>query len=204
MSSGVLCWGVLPLSVTYFQVLLNEGLIWIIQANNVFFYTPGMRSAMIFTPLILSTSCIHQRGRVSLTAGWMCWDIFSRYKATVKHPTNSVRWQIYAQVSFLQGGAPSPFDRNYGTKVGVRAIQWLSQKMTENFRQGRVLVSAYTEPTQTTAEFNLRVFYPSRPRVCQLARHSVCAWPLQESHLLHPRHWTKSGDGFWVSQLWII
>lgn len=41
-----------------------------------------------------------------------------------------------------QGGAPSPFDRNYGTKVGVRAIQWLSQKMTENFRQDHVFANS--------------------------------------------------------------
>uniref|UniRef100_A0A3B4B407 6-phosphofructokinase n=1 Tax=Periophthalmus magnuspinnatus TaxID=409849 RepID=A0A3B4B407_9GOBI len=34
-----------------------------------------------------------------------------------------------------QGGAPSPFDRNFGTKMGVKAVQWLSQKMTENYRQ---------------------------------------------------------------------
>ncbi|XP_049904835.1 ATP-dependent 6-phosphofructokinase, liver type [Epinephelus moara] len=41
-----------------------------------------------------------------------------------------------------QGGAPSPFDRNYGTKLGVRAIQWLSERLTENFRQGRVFANS--------------------------------------------------------------
>ncbi|XP_062390897.1 ATP-dependent 6-phosphofructokinase, liver type isoform X1 [Sardina pilchardus] len=41
-----------------------------------------------------------------------------------------------------QGGAPSPFDRNFGTKLGVRAVQWLSEKMVENFRQGRVFANA--------------------------------------------------------------
>lgn len=41
-----------------------------------------------------------------------------------------------------QGGAPSPFDRNYGTKLGVRSVQWLTEKMTENFRQGRVFANA--------------------------------------------------------------
>ncbi|KAK2839693.1 hypothetical protein Q5P01_013433 [Channa striata] len=41
-----------------------------------------------------------------------------------------------------QGGVPSPFDRNFGTKLGVRAIQWLSEKLTENFQQGRVLANA--------------------------------------------------------------
>ncbi|XP_028846307.1 ATP-dependent 6-phosphofructokinase, liver type-like isoform X2 [Denticeps clupeoides] len=37
-----------------------------------------------------------------------------------------------------QGGAPSPFDRNFGTKLGVRSVEWLTQKMIENVRQERV------------------------------------------------------------------
>lgn len=41
-----------------------------------------------------------------------------------------------------QGGAPSPFDRNFGTKLGVKAVQWLSEKMTESFRQGRVFANS--------------------------------------------------------------
>ncbi|XP_028249113.1 ATP-dependent 6-phosphofructokinase, liver type [Parambassis ranga] len=41
-----------------------------------------------------------------------------------------------------QGGAPSPFDRNFGTKLGVRAIQWISEKLTENFQQGRVFTNS--------------------------------------------------------------
>ncbi|XP_073329557.1 ATP-dependent 6-phosphofructokinase, liver type isoform X2 [Pagrus major] len=41
-----------------------------------------------------------------------------------------------------QGGAPSPFDRNFGTKLGVRAIQWISERLTENFRQDRVFANA--------------------------------------------------------------
>ncbi|KAM7380641.1 hypothetical protein PAMP_003921 [Pampus punctatissimus] len=41
-----------------------------------------------------------------------------------------------------QGGAPSPFDRNYGTKLGVKAIQWISERLTENFRQGRVFANS--------------------------------------------------------------
>ncbi|KAM8856749.1 ATP-dependent 6-phosphofructokinase, liver type [Spinachia spinachia] len=41
-----------------------------------------------------------------------------------------------------QGGAPSPFDRNFGTKLGVRAIQWISERLNENFRQGRVFANS--------------------------------------------------------------
>ncbi|XP_056146101.1 ATP-dependent 6-phosphofructokinase, liver type [Lampris incognitus] len=41
-----------------------------------------------------------------------------------------------------QGGAPTPFDRNFGTKMGVKAVLWLSEKLTENFRQGRVFANS--------------------------------------------------------------
>ncbi|CAJ1079223.1 ATP-dependent 6-phosphofructokinase%2C liver type isoform X2 [Xyrichtys novacula] len=41
-----------------------------------------------------------------------------------------------------QGGSPSPFDRNFGTKLGVRAIQWITDRLTENFRQGRVFANS--------------------------------------------------------------
>ncbi|KAL7887639.1 hypothetical protein AOLI_G00053600 [Acnodon oligacanthus] len=37
-----------------------------------------------------------------------------------------------------QGGAPSPFDRNFGTKISAKAMQWISKKLKENYRQGRV------------------------------------------------------------------
>uniref|UniRef100_UPI003AAB5B6F ATP-dependent 6-phosphofructokinase, liver type isoform X3 n=1 Tax=Centroberyx gerrardi TaxID=166262 RepID=UPI003AAB5B6F len=41
-----------------------------------------------------------------------------------------------------QGGAPTPFDRNFGTKLGVKAVQWISERITENFRQGRVFANS--------------------------------------------------------------
>ncbi|KAG7526728.1 ATP-dependent 6-phosphofructokinase, platelet type-like isoform X4 [Solea senegalensis] len=37
-----------------------------------------------------------------------------------------------------QGGAPSPFDRNFGTKISAKAMQWITKKLTETFRQGKV------------------------------------------------------------------
>ncbi|XP_072234789.1 ATP-dependent 6-phosphofructokinase, platelet type isoform X5 [Leuresthes tenuis] len=40
-----------------------------------------------------------------------------------------------------QGGAPSPFDRNFGTKISAKAMQWLSQKLEETFRRGRVFAN---------------------------------------------------------------
>uniref|UniRef100_A0A674NGC8 ATP-dependent 6-phosphofructokinase n=1 Tax=Takifugu rubripes TaxID=31033 RepID=A0A674NGC8_TAKRU len=35
-----------------------------------------------------------------------------------------------------QGGAPSPFDRNFGTKISAKAMQWVTRKLGETFRQG--------------------------------------------------------------------
>ncbi|KAM4718928.1 ATP-dependent 6-phosphofructokinase, platelet type isoform 1-T1 [Anableps anableps] len=44
-----------------------------------------------------------------------------------------------------QGGAPSPFDRNFGTKISAKAMQWLSQKLVETYRKGKVHLFANTE-----------------------------------------------------------
>ncbi|KAK1789218.1 hypothetical protein P4O66_015163, partial [Electrophorus voltai] len=41
-----------------------------------------------------------------------------------------------------QGGTPSPFDRNFGTKLGVRAVQWLTERMTSTLRHGRVFANS--------------------------------------------------------------
>uniref|UniRef100_A0A8C3AT70 ATP-dependent 6-phosphofructokinase n=1 Tax=Cyclopterus lumpus TaxID=8103 RepID=A0A8C3AT70_CYCLU len=37
-----------------------------------------------------------------------------------------------------QGGAPSPFDRNFGTKISAKAMQWVTKKLVETFRHGKV------------------------------------------------------------------
>lgn len=36
----------------------------------------------------------------------------------------------------FQGGAPTPFDRNYGTKLGVKAMLWMSEKLRAVYRNG--------------------------------------------------------------------
>ncbi|XP_063080655.1 ATP-dependent 6-phosphofructokinase, liver type [Cavia porcellus] len=41
-----------------------------------------------------------------------------------------------------QGGAPTPFDRNYGTKLGVKAMLWMSDKLQAVYRKGRVFANA--------------------------------------------------------------
>ncbi|XP_050188288.1 ATP-dependent 6-phosphofructokinase, platelet type isoform X1 [Myiozetetes cayanensis] len=40
-----------------------------------------------------------------------------------------------------QGGAPSPFDRNFGTKISAKAMQWISTKLKETYRKGKVFAN---------------------------------------------------------------
>ncbi|XP_043082171.1 ATP-dependent 6-phosphofructokinase, platelet type isoform X3 [Puntigrus tetrazona] len=44
-----------------------------------------------------------------------------------------------------QGGAPSPFDRNFGTKIAAKAMQWITKKLTESYRKDEGRVFANTE-----------------------------------------------------------
>ncbi|XP_043108127.1 ATP-dependent 6-phosphofructokinase, liver type-like [Puntigrus tetrazona] len=41
-----------------------------------------------------------------------------------------------------QGGVPTSFDRNFGTKLGVKSVLWLTEKMNDTYRQGRVFANA--------------------------------------------------------------
>ncbi|KAJ7322188.1 hypothetical protein JRQ81_018475 [Phrynocephalus forsythii] len=41
-----------------------------------------------------------------------------------------------------QGGAPSPFDRNFGTKISAKAVLWLSKKLQESYRRGEDVLMA--------------------------------------------------------------
>ncbi|XP_032898077.1 ATP-dependent 6-phosphofructokinase, platelet type isoform X1 [Amblyraja radiata] len=41
-----------------------------------------------------------------------------------------------------QGGSPSPFDRNFGTKIAAKAMQWISDKVNVYYRQGEGRVFA--------------------------------------------------------------
>uniref|UniRef100_A0A8C5A6F9 Phosphofructokinase, platelet n=1 Tax=Gadus morhua TaxID=8049 RepID=A0A8C5A6F9_GADMO len=40
-----------------------------------------------------------------------------------------------------QGGAPSPFDRNFGTKVAAKAMQWITTTLKETYKEGRVFAN---------------------------------------------------------------
>ncbi|XP_041927950.1 ATP-dependent 6-phosphofructokinase, platelet type-like isoform X4 [Alosa sapidissima] len=40
-----------------------------------------------------------------------------------------------------QGGAPSPFDRNFGTKIAAKAMQWISRRLKDFYQEGRVFAN---------------------------------------------------------------
>nr|XP_045007843.1 ATP-dependent 6-phosphofructokinase, platelet type isoform X4 [Jaculus jaculus] len=40
-----------------------------------------------------------------------------------------------------QGGAPSPFDRNFGTKISARAMEWITAKLKEAQSKGKKFVT---------------------------------------------------------------
>ncbi|XP_068582332.1 ATP-dependent 6-phosphofructokinase, platelet type isoform X5 [Cebidichthys violaceus] len=41
-----------------------------------------------------------------------------------------------------QGGAPSPFDRNFGTKIAAKAIQWITRTLKDSYKGGRVFAKS--------------------------------------------------------------
>ncbi|NXM94450.1 PFKAM protein, partial [Sylvia borin] len=40
-----------------------------------------------------------------------------------------------------QGGSPTPFDRNFGTKMGAKAVAWITGKIRECSRHGRIFAN---------------------------------------------------------------
>ncbi|XP_039193021.1 ATP-dependent 6-phosphofructokinase, platelet type isoform X2 [Crotalus tigris] len=46
-----------------------------------------------------------------------------------------------------QGGAPSPFDRNFGTKIAAKAVLWISKQLKQSYRREEGKVFANTPET---------------------------------------------------------
>ncbi|KAM9342838.1 phosphofructokinase, muscle a isoform 2-T2 [Pholidichthys leucotaenia] len=40
-----------------------------------------------------------------------------------------------------QGGVPTPFDRNFGTKMGAKSVLWVTDKIKECYRHGRIFAN---------------------------------------------------------------
>ncbi|XP_051871985.1 ATP-dependent 6-phosphofructokinase, platelet type isoform X2 [Pristis pectinata] len=59
-----------------------------------------------------------------------------------------------------QGGSPSPFDRNFGTKISAKAMQWISGKLKEYYRQGRVFANCHESACLLGMRRRTLVFQP--------------------------------------------
>jgi 6-phosphofructokinase 1 len=50
-------------------------------------------------------------------------------------PVFTVRMNILGHMQ--QGGVPSPFDRNYGTKMAAKSVAWFKDMIDNNIKQGK-------------------------------------------------------------------
>lgn len=58
-------------------------------------------------------------------------DFISRLFSEEGYPVFTTRMNVLGHMQ--QGGYPSPFDRNYGTKMAARGVEWLSD-MVEKYK----------------------------------------------------------------------
>lgn len=95
---------------------------------------------MSTTPPSSSTTFTPLRAKASSTAGLMSWATSSRYRGQGNrgHHCPQDQMGLTLPILCLQGGAPTPFDRNYGTKLGVKAVLWMSEKLQEVYRKGEL------------------------------------------------------------------
>lgn len=98
----------------------------------------GMKTVMPTTPPTSSSTCIQRRARVSSTAVRMFSATCSRsvrFTFSMKTATGSTL-RCLVNLSHPQGGTPTPFDRNFGTKMGAKSVLWLTDKLKECYRHG--------------------------------------------------------------------
>eukprot|EP00069_Balaena_mysticetus_P018677 bmy_02404T0 len=87
-------------------------------------------------------------------AGWERAAVCFRNESCSENYTTDFIYQLYSEEGkgvfdcrknvlghMQQGGAPSPFDRNFGTKISARAMQWISRKLKESAGRGKRFVS---------------------------------------------------------------
>lgn len=93
----------------------------------------------------------------------------------------------------FQGGAPTPFDRNYGTKLGVKAMLWMSEKLRAVYRNGAwrggLVALGLTSPSARARGSGLLTgSCVHRARVCQRPRFGLRHRPAEEGGGLQPCH----------------
>ncbi|KAG7471815.1 hypothetical protein MATL_G00102000 [Megalops atlanticus] len=106
-----------------------------------------------------------------------------------------------------QGGTPTPFDRNFGTKMGAKSVLWLTEKLKECYRHGRIFANTsdsacllgmkkrslvFTPLTELKEQTDLEHRIPKtqwwlslRPLLKVLAKYKVKMDTMDHAHLEH-------------------
>jgi len=71
-------------------------------------------------------------------------DFITKLYAEEGYPVFTTRMNVLGHMQ--QGGYPSPFDRNYGTKMAAKGVEWLAE-MIEFYTTESGSVDTGTEPT---------------------------------------------------------
>ncbi|GFR89235.1 ATP-dependent 6-phosphofructokinase, muscle type [Elysia marginata] len=132
-------------------------------------------------------------------------DFITRLFAEEGYPTFTTRMNVLGHMQ--QGGYPSPFDRNYGTKMAAKGVEWLAE-MVEKYldptgvvRTGnddtivllgmmkRHLTFTPVEELKEETNFDKRIpkdqwWLKLRPLLRILAKHTVVAYEM-ESELVN-------------------
>ncbi|KAF7240323.1 ATP-dependent 6-phosphofructokinase, muscle type [Varanus komodoensis] len=116
-----------------------------------------------------------------------------------------------------QGGSPTPFDRNFGTKMGAKAVAWMSGKVKECSRHGRIFANTPDSACllgmrrralvfQPLAELKEQTDFEHRIPRCQwwlklrpilkvLAKYKIDLDTSETAHLEHITRKRVSGEG---------
>lgn len=76
---------------------------------------------------------------VVLNSTWILLSYGLIYLFILKKSREIAIWFTFHITCPLQGGAPSPFDRNFGTKISARAMEWITDKLKGSQGTGRSL-----------------------------------------------------------------
>ncbi|XP_062453155.1 LOW QUALITY PROTEIN: ATP-dependent 6-phosphofructokinase, muscle type [Rhea pennata] len=109
-----------------------------------------------------------------------------------------------------QGGTPTPFDRNFGTKMGAKAVAWITGKIKECSRHGRIFANTADSACLLGMRKRSLVFQPLndlkeqtdfehripkeqwwlklRPILKILAKYSIELDTSEKAHLEHIKH----------------
>ncbi|KAH0629027.1 hypothetical protein JD844_010774 [Phrynosoma platyrhinos] len=116
-----------------------------------------------------------------------------------------------------QGGSPTPFDRNFGTKLGAKAVAWMSSKIKDCSRHGRIFANTADSACLLGMRRRALVFQPLselkqetdfehripktqwwlklRPILKILAKYKIDLDTSEKAHLEHLTRKRVSGEG---------